>query len=55
MHTAEATAHRSAIHPVTLRWLAMIDDHGSQVAALAALFRQVDELERLKQAVRGVG
>lgn len=55
MRTADANPRLSAIHPVTLRWLGMIDEHGSQVAALVALFRQVDELERLKRAVNSCG
>lgn len=55
MTAAESTHRVSAIHPVTLRWHAMVDEHGSQVAALAALFKQVDELERLKHAVLSQG
>jgi hypothetical protein len=41
--------------PTVLRWLALIEQHGSHTAALEALIRKADELERLKAAVRGCG
>lgn len=41
--------------PTVLRWLNLIDLHGSQTAALEALIRKSDELDRLKRAVRGLG
>lgn len=55
MPTNESTSRLAATHPATLRWLALIDEHGSQLGALVALFRHVDELERLKRAVRERG
>lgn len=41
--------------PTVLRWVALVDKHGSHTGALEALLRQADELERLKVAVRGCG
>jgi hypothetical protein len=41
--------------PTVLRWKELIDQHGSETAALEALLRQADDLERLKRAVRACG
>ena len=41
--------------PTVLRWLNLLDLHGSQTAALEALILKSDELDRLKRAVRGLG
>jgi hypothetical protein len=41
--------------PTVLRWLALIELHGGQTAALEALIRQADELQRLQRAVRAMG
>lgn len=53
----QPTANRTSSRPVptVLRLLALIEMHGSQTAALEALLRQADELERLKRAVRALG
>jgi len=49
-------AHNSSqTTPTVLRWLALVEKHGSHTAALEALLRQADELDRLKAAVRGAG
>lgn len=47
--------HAQKPTPTVLRWKALVDKHGSETAALEALLRQVDELERLKQAIRMCG
>ena len=54
MHTAELAPPSRTLTNVQ-RWLALIDQHGGQNAALFALFKQVDEFERLKRAVRARG
>lgn len=56
MHIPESPA-QSRPKPLTTvqRWLALIDQQGGQNAALVTLFRQVDELERIKRAVRALG
>ena len=41
--------------PTVLRWLELIERHGSKTAALEALIRQADELDRLKRALRATG
>ena len=41
--------------PTVVRMLELIQRHGSQTAALEALLRQADELERLKRALRAMG
>jgi hypothetical protein len=46
---------RTKSTPTVLRWLALIELHGSHTAALEALIRQADELERLRRAVRALG
>ena len=38
-----------------LRWSAMIAMYGSEAMTLAVLLRKADELDRLKQGVRGRG
>jgi len=53
--TAERTTAPRNRTPTVLRWLNLVEKHGSQTAALEALIRQADELERLKRAVRGCG
>ena len=55
MHTAELA--RPSTKPLTTvqRWLALIEQHGSQTAALVALFRRLDELERLERAAVACG
>ena len=55
MYTAESFAPRSRPLSTVQRWLALIDHHGSENAALVALFKQIDELERLKRALRDRG
>ena len=41
--------------PTVVRMLELIRKHGSQTAALEALLRQADELERLQRALRAMG
>jgi hypothetical protein len=41
--------------PTVVRWLALIEQHGGHTAALEALIRQADELQKLKRAVRALG
>ena len=55
MLATESSAPRSKPLSTVQRWLALIDDHGSENAALVALFRQVDELERIKRVMRQRG
>ena len=56
MH-AQAVTKSTGFHPcpTVLRWKALIDKYGSETAALEALIRQADELDRLKGAVRAQG
>jgi hypothetical protein len=51
----DAISTRPRSTPTVLRWLALIELHGSHTAALEALIRQADELERLRRAVRALG
>jgi hypothetical protein len=51
----DAISTRPRSTPTVLRWLALIELHGSHTAALEALIRQADELERLRRAVRARG
>ena len=51
MLATESCVPRSKALTTIQRWLALIDHHGSENAALVALFKQVDELERLKRAM----
>ena len=55
MLAAESSAPRSKPLSTIQRWLTLIDQHGSENAALVALFKQVDELERLKRVMREHG
>ena len=55
MHTKPVTSPQGKPLTTVQRWLALIDRHGSQNAALVALFRRLDELERLEGAVRACG
>lgn len=55
MYIAESFAPRSRPLSTVQRWLALIDHHGSENAALVAMFKQIDELDRLKRALRDRG
>ena len=55
MTLATAPLTRRRPTPMILRWLALIEMHGSHTAALHALIRRADELERLQLAVRSLG
>lgn len=55
MEAVAARPSDSKRTPTVVQMLALIRKHGSQTAALEALLRQADELERLKRALRAMG
>jgi hypothetical protein len=55
MRTSDPIDVETPIRPTLLQWLALVELHGSQSAALQELVRAHGELDRLKRAVRALG
>jgi hypothetical protein len=51
----ETTQRAIKARPMVLRWLSLVELHGSQSGALEAVLRDSDQFERLKRAVRRIG